>query len=425
MRAGGGARRRPSRPWVSTCPRTGLVLLPRTIVVTLIVGVARHRRLGAPAGPALGPRPARGGHAGHRARVDQCHARPGRSAASCSWSSAVALILVGLFAGTPLALGPGVLLLFIGLFVLGPLIARPVAKALGRPIARDQGHDRHDGQGERGPQPEAHRPHRGRAGRRRRAGHRRVGARLVDLATRSARSSAKQFHGDFVISVDNFGFGGLSPKLADDLNKLPEVGTAAGIGVNYANVNGKGKTVTVVDPTTAGAVFDLDFIEGQAHRPHGRRRAAQQEQGRQGRPEAWARRSSSRSRRHHQDPDRARASTRRTTWPAASPSTAPSSPAPAWTSTTSGCSSTKAARRERQPTRRRPSRRWPRTTRTASCRAGPTTSTRRRKGIHSRQHDLPAAGPVGHHRDRRHRHHARAQRVRTPARARAGARRRA
>src|SRR4029450_1050697 len=41
----------------------------------------------------------------------------------------VVLILIGLFAGAPLALAPGGLLLFIALFVLGPLIARPVAKA--------------------------------------------------------------------------------------------------------------------------------------------------------------------------------------------------------------------------------------------------------------------------------------------------------
>ena len=73
----------------------------------------------------------------------------------------------------------------------------------------------------------------------------------------------EQFHGDFVISVDNFGFGGLSPQLADDLDKLPEVGTAAGIGINYALVDGKGRTVTVVDPATIGAVFDLDFVQGQ------------------------------------------------------------------------------------------------------------------------------------------------------------------
>src|SRR5262249_21045007 len=72
----------------------------------------------------------------------------------------------------------------------------------------------------------------------------------------------KQFHGDYVISVNNFGFGGLPPKLADQLNKLPEVGTATGVGVNYVNENGKGKTVSVVDPATAGALFDLGFTQG-------------------------------------------------------------------------------------------------------------------------------------------------------------------
>jgi putative ABC transport system permease protein len=97
-----------------------------------------------------------------------------------------------------------------------------------------------------------------------------VGVALVTgvsvLATSISDSVRKifgdQFTGDFVISVDNFGFGGLSPQLADDLNKLPEVDTATGIGVNYATVDGKGRTVTVIDPSTIGTVFDLGFIHG-------------------------------------------------------------------------------------------------------------------------------------------------------------------
>ena len=161
-----------------------------------------------------------------------------------------------------MALGPGVLILFVALFVLGPLIARPVAKALGRPITRVKGMT-----GTMATENAARDPKRTA----RTAAALVVGVALVTgvsvLATSISDSVRKifgeQFRGDFVISVDNFGFGGLSPQLSDDLNKLPEVGTAAGIGVNYTLVDGKGRTVTVVDPATIGAVFDLDFVQGQ------------------------------------------------------------------------------------------------------------------------------------------------------------------
>jgi putative ABC transport system permease protein len=89
----------------------------------------------------------------------------------------------------------------------------------------------------------------------------------VSVLASSIRDSVReifgeQFRGDFVISTDSFGFGGLSLQLAEDLNELPEVDTATGIGINYATVDGKGRQITVVDPATVGAVFDLDFVAG-------------------------------------------------------------------------------------------------------------------------------------------------------------------
>ena len=70
-----------------------------------------------------------------------------------------------------------------------------------------------------------------------------VGVALVTgvsvLATSISDSVRKifgeQFRGDFVISVDNFGFGGLSPRLSDDLTaSCRRWARPAGIGVNYA-----------------------------------------------------------------------------------------------------------------------------------------------------------------------------------------------
>ena len=74
---------------------------------------------------------------------------------------------------------------------------------------------------------------------------------------------SEQFVGDFVVKTDDFsGFGGLSPDLADQINQLPEVAAAAGIGVKLAQIDDKGVTVTLVDPTTVGEVFDLHLTSG-------------------------------------------------------------------------------------------------------------------------------------------------------------------
>jgi putative ABC transport system permease protein len=241
-------------------PSNGLTLLPRTIIVTMIVGLIVT--VASALLPAL-----RSGRVPPVAAMRDT-ALEASSGTRGRWivgavllAISVGLIAVGLFAGAPLALAPGVPLLFVAVFVFGPLIARPVAKALGRPIEAIKGMT-----GTMAKENAARNPKRTA----RTAAALIVGVALVtgvSVLASSIRASVreifgKQFHGDFVISVDNFGFGGLSPQLADDLNKQPEVGTASGVGVNYATIDGKGKTITVIDPTTAGAVFDLGFTQG-------------------------------------------------------------------------------------------------------------------------------------------------------------------
>jgi putative ABC transport system permease protein len=75
----------------------------------------------------------------------------------------------------------------------------------------------------------------------------------------------EQFTGDFVVATDTFGFGGLSPDLAAQLNELPEVVTATGVRVGLARVGGAELSdveYVAVDPATAGEVFDIGMIEG-------------------------------------------------------------------------------------------------------------------------------------------------------------------
>jgi putative ABC transport system permease protein len=241
-------------------PATGLTLLPRTIVLTIVVGLLVT--VFSALLPALRSGRVPPVAAMRDTALETSSATRGRTITGTVLAAvSIVLILLGLFAGAPLLLAPGVLLLFIALFVLGPLIARPVAKLLGKPIIKIKGMT-----GTMAVENTARNPKRTA----RTAAALIVGVALVtgvSVLASSISDSVRQifgdqFRGDFAISVDNFGFGGLSPQLADDLNTLPEVDTATGIGVNYALIDGKGRTITVVDPATVGPVFDLRFVEG-------------------------------------------------------------------------------------------------------------------------------------------------------------------
>ncbi|MFE4581365.1 ABC transporter permease [Streptomyces chartreusis] len=75
---------------------------------------------------------------------------------------------------------------------------------------------------------------------------------------------ARSFAGDVAISTPSFGAGGsgLSPRLADAVQRLPEVDTAVGLGRGVAEVDGKGRALTVTDPVALERTFDLGEIRG-------------------------------------------------------------------------------------------------------------------------------------------------------------------
>jgi len=176
----------------------------------------------------------------------------------------VACFVGGLSGAGGLWVGLGALLIFTGVFTLGPLIARTAARILGAPVARASGvpgvFARENAM--RNPKRTA-----------RTGGALMVGVALVVAITVIAATAkdwtrdvfGSQFTGDFVVSTDTFGFGGLSPEVADRLNELPEVAAAAGIRVGAArDISGGGDDVgyVAVDPSTAAAVFDLGMTEG-------------------------------------------------------------------------------------------------------------------------------------------------------------------
>ncbi|MFD0342236.1 ABC transporter permease [Streptomyces sp. NPDC127117] len=78
------------------------------------------------------------------------------------------------------------------------------------------------------------------------------------------RTVDRSFAGDVAISAPAFGAGGsgLSPRLAQAVDRLPQVATAVGLGKGVAEVDGAGRALTVTDPAALGRVFDLGRVDG-------------------------------------------------------------------------------------------------------------------------------------------------------------------
>ena len=170
-------------------------------------------------------------------------------------------VVVAVIAGADNSfLGIGILGVFIGTIILGPVIARPVALFLGRPAARLRGIT-----GVMARQNSARNPKRTA----RTASPVLIGVALVTAVTALAASIkgqiddvfSQQFKGDYAINSDNRGFGGLSPTLADDINKLSVVSKATGIGLLTVKINGKGQYLTTITPDTIEGVYDIGLID--------------------------------------------------------------------------------------------------------------------------------------------------------------------
>ncbi|MFI8962508.1 FtsX-like permease family protein [Streptomyces sp. NPDC053493] len=75
---------------------------------------------------------------------------------------------------------------------------------------------------------------------------------------------SRSFAGDVAVSAPSFGAGGsgLSPRLAPAVAALPEVDTAVGLGKGLADVDGRGRALTVTDPAALARVLDLGAVRG-------------------------------------------------------------------------------------------------------------------------------------------------------------------
>ena len=177
----------------------------------------------------------------------------------------VLALFAGLFGGAGIQfVGLGALIVFIGVFVLGPLIARPLSDAIGWPAARLRGIT-----GALARDNAARNPKRTSAT----AAALMIGVALVGFITifaSSAKASInaqvdRAFKADYVISTGagfGGGFGGFSPTLVTDVSKLPEVGASSPLRFNQAEFDGSQKFFAAVDPRSANALFDMRVQDG-------------------------------------------------------------------------------------------------------------------------------------------------------------------
>ena len=239
-------------------PSSGLVVSQNTVTSTIIIGlivtvlsaILPARRAGKV--PPL---------AAMRATALEI-VEPGRKrlyAGLLSIALGIAIIVAVIAGASNNYLGIGILFIFIGTIVLGPLIARPVALFLGRPAARFRGIT-----GVMARQNSARNPKRTS----RTASPVLIGVALVAAVTALAASIkgqindvfTVQFKGDYAVTTDNQFTGGLSPSLALELNDLQEVDKASGIGFITVKLNEKGQYFTTIDPATVDGVLDIGLI---------------------------------------------------------------------------------------------------------------------------------------------------------------------
>ncbi|MGW0629057.1 ABC transporter permease [Streptomyces sp. NPDC002758] len=177
---------------------------------------------------------------------------------------AVTVALVGVLVSPSVWLaGLGALLALVAFVVLGPVAFTTAVRLLGSPLDRLRGVT-----GSLARRNALRSPKRTAAT----ASALMIGVAVVSLFTVFGASLkatmdqtvSRSFAGDVAISTPSFGAGGsgLSPRLAPAVQRLPEVETAVGLGRGVAEVDGKGRALTVTDPAALARTFDLGTVSG-------------------------------------------------------------------------------------------------------------------------------------------------------------------
>ena len=243
-------------------PAAGVVIKPRTIVASLIVGVVVTVLSSiAPARRASRIPPMAALRDGG---VEQAGPLRRRSVAGAVvtvlGAAALAYALFG--DGSISLLGLGAALVFVGVALLSPLAARPMALAIGAPLPRMAGIS-----GKLGRQNAIRNPRRTAST----AAALTVGLGLVacvsvlaaSIKAASADIVDEYLAADFIITTQQF-VPTVSPELAPRLASQPEIGAVSALQTGEWRYHGSRRTIYAGDPATLGQVLKLEITGGDA-----------------------------------------------------------------------------------------------------------------------------------------------------------------
>ena len=240
-------------------PASGVVLKPRTFIASVIVGVGvtvlssiapARRASRIPPMAAL-----RGGAEEHGGSLRR------RSLAGGAFTTVgMAVLLFGLFGGVISLVGLGAALVFVGVALLSPLVARPMARVIGAPFPRIAGMS-----GKLGRQNAMRNPRRTAAT----SAALTVGLGLVacvSVLAASIKDSAadivdEYLAADFIVSTPNF-LPSISTDLAPRLAAQPELAAVSGLQTGQWRTNGEGRSIYGADPATVGQVLKFEVTAG-------------------------------------------------------------------------------------------------------------------------------------------------------------------
>lgn len=241
-------------------PGSGAVVLPRTAIVAVVVGVLVT--LVSAMFPAL-----------RAARVTPIEALVAADNDAAAGETnrrrrfigvliavlGVAALAAGLAMPTIQLVGLGAFLIFIAVFVLGPMMAGPLVGLLGGRLRSATG-TMALRNARRNPTRTA-----------RTAAALTIGVALVSSVSVLAASLSKsirdvfeeQFQGDLAISQGGLNpTSGFSPEIGKKLAALPEISSVTNLRILLATVDGKGALMSASDPKTAFSFFDPKVLKG-------------------------------------------------------------------------------------------------------------------------------------------------------------------
>jgi len=242
-------------------PSTSIQLLPRTIVVSLVIGTVVTlvasvipARRAARVAPIEALRDGAGA-----ARGTSLHRRVVVGVAVTALG--VIPLLYGLFAkpdSVGQLVGFGAAVTFLGIAILSPLIARPVATVLGAPLRRLGVH------GRLGQENAMRNPRRTAST----AAALMIGLALVSMVTILSASLKASFNAalDATLKADltltTSSFTAFSPEVANLVRQVPEAEAVSEFRQTVFRYDGNTSFLTAVDPDTIESVATLDMVEG-------------------------------------------------------------------------------------------------------------------------------------------------------------------